>query len=245
MAVMRLFSSVLISVLLHGAIFALPVSLFEAASERIVPVLVLNEGDAGGGTKAGGQRGKPERHPAPLRGKPTTQTELPKTESAARAPSPTEAATQIRLSAEESVDNGVASATSLSAATGERHGAVGGGEGGGVRTENLGGGGVGGGSAGSAYARAHYAYNPKPAYPESARKEGWEGTVILAVLVDQKGRPERVEVGRSSGFATLDQAAAETVRRWLFQPARYGEKRVESWVRIPVVFRLTDQEAGR
>ena len=255
---MRLCSAIFISVILHAAVLALPVSLFEAGDERAVPVLVLNEGDTGGGTEAGGQRGKPERRPAPPRGRPMTQPELLKTEGVDKVQPPTEGATQIHVSVEESVDDGVALATSsetdVSAthgisgnAAGERvgEGNFGGGVGSGGAGSNPGGGSGGGSPGGSAYAQAHYAYNPKPHYPERARKEGREGTVILTVLVNQKGKPERVEVGRSSGFAMLDQAAAETVRLWLFQPARCGEKRVESWVRIPIVFRLTDGDGGR
>ena len=250
---MRLCSSIFISVFLHAAIFSLPVSLFETSGEQFVPVLLLSGADSGGGgAKAEGRRGKPERRSAPARGRPEAQTEARKTESRNEVPSPTETAIEISLSAEESVDDGIALATSFKVAASERNEpsgstgeSVGTGNGGGAAGSGGAGSRPGGGSgeglsAGSAYAQARYAYNPKPRYPERARREGWEGTVIMAVLVDQKGRPERVEVGRSSGFADLDQAAAETVRRWLFQPARYGEKSMESWVKIPIVFRLAD-----
>lgn len=88
------------------------------------------------------------------------------------------------------------------------------------------------------FARAGYAYNPKPHYPEEARREGWEGEVFLRVLVDPEGRPESIELSRSSGFEALDQAAVQSVKSWRFQPARYGDRRVESWVKIPIVFRL-------
>jgi len=90
------------------------------------------------------------------------------------------------------------------------------------------------------FSRVNYADHPKPEYPERARREGWEGTVLVRVLVDQKGRSKRVELSRSSGFEILDQTAIETVKKWRFQPARSGESAVESWVNIPVVFRLAD-----
>lgn len=87
--------------------------------------------------------------------------------------------------------------------------------------------------------QARYRETPKPLYPERARKEGQQGRVLLRVLVDQEGRSKSVEVSGSSGSETLDRAAAEAIKLWRFSPARYGDKPVESWVRIPVDFRLT------
>jgi len=88
--------------------------------------------------------------------------------------------------------------------------------------------------------RASYSYTPTPEYPDQARREGWEGTVLLAVLVDTEGRPETIVLSRSSGFSSLDTAAREAVTRWRFQPARYGRNRVQSWVEVPIVFALAD-----
>lgn len=87
---------------------------------------------------------------------------------------------------------------------------------------------------------ARYREFPKPFYPESARREGREGRVLLRVLVDQDGKSKTVEISGSSGSETLDHAAAETIKRWRFSPARFGDTPVESWVRIPIDFHLTD-----
>jgi periplasmic protein TonB len=86
-----------------------------------------------------------------------------------------------------------------------------------------------------------YAHNPPPEYPVSARRVGSEGSVILSVLVDAQGRPEKIEISRSSGIQSLDEAARKSVREWRFHPARNGDTPVPSWVNIPVVFQL----AGR
>jgi protein TonB len=88
------------------------------------------------------------------------------------------------------------------------------------------------------FARAAYAFHPKPDYPERAKREGWEGTVLLEVLINSQGDPERVAVARSSGFALLDNAAREAVKGWRFRPASMGEHRIASVERVPVVFRL-------
>ena len=85
-----------------------------------------------------------------------------------------------------------------------------------------------------------YARVVKPKYPEQAREQGWEGTTILKVLVDPAGRSEQVRVHRTSGFDVLDDAAMNALRRWEFHPAHHGQKSVESWVNIPVVFKLKE-----
>lgn len=88
---------------------------------------------------------------------------------------------------------------------------------------------------------AAYLENPPPAYPLLSRRFGEEGRVMLRVLVDAQGRPQVVEVGRSSGFARLDQAAVQAVERWHFVPAQRGGQTVSEWVVVPIVFSLRGQ----
>jgi protein TonB len=85
---------------------------------------------------------------------------------------------------------------------------------------------------------AAYLSNPPPQYPQAARRASEQGTVMLRVLVKRDGLPARVEVEKSSGSAGLDAAARDTVWGWRFVPARQGDDPVESWVLVPVVFRL-------
>ena len=88
--------------------------------------------------------------------------------------------------------------------------------------------------------QARYRDTPKPIYPESARSEGREGRVILRVLIDNQGKTKSVELNTSSGSQALDQAATETIKRWRFHPAHVGDSPVDSWVNVPIDFRLTD-----
>jgi periplasmic protein TonB len=83
-----------------------------------------------------------------------------------------------------------------------------------------------------------YLRNPGPRYPDAARRAGEQGTVTLRVLVTREGLPARVTVEKSSGSAHLDTAALEAVKAWRFTPARQGAERIESWMLVPVVFRL-------
>jgi len=101
---------------------------------------------------------------------------------------------------------------------------------------------LGHGDKASLFVDVSYARIAKPKYPSRARKMGWEGTTLLRVLVNQKGKTKFIEISRSSGFATLDKAAIKAVKRWRFHPARSGDKSVESWVKIPIVFDLEESK---
>jgi TonB family protein len=81
-------------------------------------------------------------------------------------------------------------------------------------------------------------YQVKPRYPDSARRQGIEGTVLVKAYVTEQGRVGKVQVEQSAGHAELDQAAVEAVGRWRFEPARRGRQPVAMWVSIPVRFVL-------
>lgn len=81
-------------------------------------------------------------------------------------------------------------------------------------------------------------YQVQPRYPASARRQGAQGTTLLRVFVAVDGRVTEVNVERTAGHAELDEAAAEAVRRWRFEPARSGDTPVAMWVLLPVEFRL-------
>jgi len=85
---------------------------------------------------------------------------------------------------------------------------------------------------------ASYLRNPAPRYPASARRAGTQGTVTLRVQVTREGLAARVDVEKSSGSPHLDAAALEAVKAWRFVPARQGAEPLESWVLMPIVFRL-------
>lgn len=88
--------------------------------------------------------------------------------------------------------------------------------------------------------QARYRDTPQPQYPDSARRAGKEGRVLLLVLVDEEGRAKTVEINASSGHDTLDQAASEALKKWRFVPARAGGKPIETWVKVPIEFQLSN-----
>lgn len=82
--------------------------------------------------------------------------------------------------------------------------------------------------------------NPSPIYPPQAREWGQQGVVVLKVNVLKTGRVHEVLVMTSSGYPLLDRSAVEAVKRWGFNPARTATDTLDSWVTLPIRFRLAD-----
>lgn len=85
---------------------------------------------------------------------------------------------------------------------------------------------------------AAYLNNPSPEYPAFAQRQGWEGKVLLRVHVLASGKPDKVEIIRSSGRKTLDESALAAVRNWTFVPSRRGSTPVDGWATVPIEFKL-------
>ena len=111
----------------------------------------------------------------------------------------------------------------------------GGGAGGGTGAGRGGGSGSATGTGGGGVS-VRPIYQEKPRYPESARRRGIEGTVVLKMRITEQGRVEDVQVESSAGYPDLDQSAIEAVRRWRFEPTRRSGEPV--LVMMPVVFKL-------
>jgi periplasmic protein TonB len=80
--------------------------------------------------------------------------------------------------------------------------------------------------------------NPKPRYPRSARKRGYQGRVVLQVAVSFLGEPVDVNVVESTGHKVLDDAARRAVLMWKFEAARRAGVPIAGTVTTPIVFRL-------
>jgi protein TonB len=79
----------------------------------------------------------------------------------------------------------------------------------------------------------------QPPYPAASRRAGEEGTVELMLYVLANGRIGEAKVERSSGFAKLDEAAAqEALRSWRLLPQTVDGVSVAAWHKIAVTFRL-------
>jgi protein TonB len=79
----------------------------------------------------------------------------------------------------------------------------------------------------------------QPEYPPRARLLNEQGKVRLKMHVMANGRIDSVIVLDSSGSQRLDDAAIQhALKHWSMVPASKGGNAVDSWIEIPVVFRL-------
>lgn len=83
-----------------------------------------------------------------------------------------------------------------------------------------------------------YGKNPELAYPPLALRRGFEGRVVLRVLVSKDGQALKVNLAKSSGHAILDMAAIEAVKKWVFKPGKLNGVPIDMWVKVPVVYEI-------
>ena len=101
--------------------------------------------------------------------------------------------------------------------------------------------GAGNGSGSADYVPPQFRVRYKPPYPEAARAQRLEGTVLLLVSIDASGRVTSASVQSGCGHAVLDLAALAAVRSWRFDPARQAGLPVASQVQVPVRFRFEER----
>jgi TonB family protein len=73
---------------------------------------------------------------------------------------------------------------------------------------------------------------PKPIYPRRALQREEEGISVIGFLIRADGTVGRTVILNSSGFADLDQAAADTLSKCVFKPATNGGVATESWAPV-------------
>ncbi len=69
--------------------------------------------------------------------------------------------------------------------------------------------------------------NAKPPYPQRERELGIEGTVVVELLIDERGRV--VDLKFASGAEAFRKAVADVARTWRFEPARDGGQAIKVW----------------
>lgn len=91
---------------------------------------------------------------------------------------------------------------------------------------------------GSRIARPRQLHAPHPVYPELAQRAGVQGTVILEVQLDERGRVSEVTVLRGQRFG-LTEAAVAAVSRWRYEPAHLGGRAVPVLMTVTINFELS------
>lgn len=83
-----------------------------------------------------------------------------------------------------------------------------------------------------------YASPLQPRYPPASMRAHEQGVVMLRVLVDESGNPQRIEIARSSGHTRLDAAARESVSHARFRPVMRNGQATSAWGIVPIEFRI-------
>jgi protein TonB len=91
---------------------------------------------------------------------------------------------------------------------------------------------------GSSSARLDFDSCAKPQYPHADVQAAHEGKVTLGFLVNENGKVKDSKVIKSSGFATLDDAARSALAQCSFKPAVKKGKAVQEWTKVQYVWEL-------
>ncbi len=74
-------------------------------------------------------------------------------------------------------------------------------------------------------------------YPDMAKRNGIEGTVLVGALIGKDGRIEKIQVIESEN-EILNAAAVTAVKETTFTPAKQNGQPVRVWTRVPITFKL-------
>ena len=88
--------------------------------------------------------------------------------------------------------------------------------------------------------KPQYKFRVEPKYPESAKKAGKEGEVILQATIDEKGIPQDIVAITDIGFG-FEEAAIAALKKTTFRPATKGGNPISLQVEIPYSFTLKDK----
>ena len=249
---MKLALFFLLSFAVHATVLLVPISLNGHATDQPITVTILplesaTEQGGGSGSEHSAINQVASKHfrKTPFNERRGDSTPTPTAVAQEKHPAEklsSVPATGVTAIAEDSTD-GIPTKTGESTASGNGSGGsnfgaerIGAGNGNGSGKGQ----GNGNGPSGTALTQARYRETPQPNYPDSARREGKEGRVLLRVLVDEEGKAKAIEINTSSGHDLLDRAATEAIKKWRFVPARAGGKPIEIWVKVPIEFQLSN-----
>lgn len=255
-----------VSILAHAAVIAVIcgiVVLMPPQTEK-GPIEVDLVTDVGGGGGGGGSSGVKEEGMPPVKeasATPTAPPPSPKAASDAEAenelhdmapPAETAAPSSSAASDTSSTDsssgsgsgtgsgggNGSGTGTGDGSGTGEGSGSGSGGGTGDGTGSGAGSGDSSSGTSGGETMGPQVLSAPAPSYPESARRAGASGTVVVGLTISSDGSVSSAWVASSSGNSDLDTAAVNAVYSWQFVPAKQNGQPITVNSQVPVTFNL-------
>lgn len=87
------------------------------------------------------------------------------------------------------------------------------------------------------FSRIKIAFQPKaPAYPADAKEKHIQGTVVVAITIDEQGVPQSVEA--LEGPEELRSTATDYAKDWRFEPAQLNGKPIKARFKLTMPFKL-------
>jgi TonB family protein len=79
---------------------------------------------------------------------------------------------------------------------------------------------------------------PRPNYPDKARKCGIGGKTVVKALIDVDGSVIETVIAETSGSKSLDDAALAAMKKAKYKPAMRKDNPVQVWIGVPINFVL-------
>jgi TonB family protein len=76
-----------------------------------------------------------------------------------------------------------------------------------------------------------------PEFSDEARRNKYQGIVVVSLIVDAQGNPQNPKVVRPLGMG-LDEKALEAVMKYKFKPAMSNGKPVPVMINVEINFRI-------
>lgn len=87
---------------------------------------------------------------------------------------------------------------------------------------------------------AAHALTRTPAeYPRRAKSKDIEGYVIISLLINKSGQVATAKVIESEPTGIFEEKALQTIKTWIFEPAKYKGRAVDSWANQTIRFELS------
>ncbi|MFC5460854.1 energy transducer TonB [Massilia niabensis] len=85
----------------------------------------------------------------------------------------------------------------------------------------------------------------RPEYPKDARRRGSQGTTTIRFLIDTDGSVAQSDIVKSSGDASLDEAARSALAKCRFKTAKKDGKPRRAWVPVQYVWTMEPASQAR
>lgn len=82
-------------------------------------------------------------------------------------------------------------------------------------------------------------FQPRPIYPVALKREAWTATVTVEFIVDAQGTVLNATAVDSTHHG-FDSAAVTGVSKWKFRPGIKSGRKVNTRMRVPIIFKVVD-----